>query len=151
MYSALHGDAIENGANLFQYPEYLDAASGLNSNIADMEEFARLLTSGQLLSPSELDRMWQPAKSRTGQIIDIAKDMDLPGLAAPTAGWFYADNSNGKYPRVFMAGGSATSILVFPRQHLCIVVLTNLQAKDDPLPVAEGVAKFYLPDLKSLF
>lgn len=50
-----------------------------------------------------------------------------------------------------MARGSATSILVFPKQHLCIVVLTNLQAKDDPVPVDEGLAKFYLPDLNSIF
>jgi len=77
--------------------------------------------------------------------------MDLTGVAAPTVGWFYADNSGGKYPRVFMAGGSATSILIFPKQNLCIVVLTNLQAKDDPLPVAETVAKEYLPGLKPMF
>ncbi|MGA8030150.1 MAG: serine hydrolase domain-containing protein [Bryobacteraceae bacterium] len=151
MYTALYHDRIENGANLFQYPEYLDSAAGLNSNIADMEQFASLLTSGGLLSSSELDRMWQPARNRSGKIIDISKDMELPGVAAPTAGWFYADNSGGRYPRVFMAGGSAASILVFPRQRLCIVVLTNLQAKDDPLPVAEGIAKFYLPDLQTLF
>ena len=95
--------------------------------------------------------MWQPARERSGRIVDIAKDMELPGVAAPAAGWFYADNSSGKYPRVFMAGGSATSILVFPKQGLCIVVLTNLQAKDDPLPIAESIAKFYLPNLEPLF
>src|SRR5215469_13915056 len=151
MYTALKGDGIQNGGNLFEYPTYLDAAAGLNSNIIDMERFACLLTSGKMLSASELDRMWQPARGRSGRVVDIAKDMELPGVAAPAAGWFYADNSSGKYPRVFMAGGSATSILVFPKQGLCIVVLTNLQAKDDPLPIAEGIAKFYLPNLEPLF
>ena len=151
MYTALKGEGIQNGGNLFEYPTYLDAATGLNSNIIDMERFACLLTSGKMLSASELDRMWQPARERSGRIVDIAKDMELPGVAAPAAGWFYADNSSGKYPRVFMAGGSATSILVFPKQGLCIVVLTNLQAKDDPLPIAEGIAKFYLPNLEPLF
>ena len=112
-----------------------------------MERFATLLTSGKLLSRVELDRMWEPAKNTGGQIVDIAKDMDLTGVAAPTVGWFYADNSGGNDPRVFMAGGSATSILIFPKQNLCIVVLTNLQAKDDPLPVAETV----LPGLKPMF
>jgi len=151
MYTALKGEGIQNGGNLFEYPTYLDAAAGLNSNIIDMERFACLLTSGKMLSASELDRMWQPARERSGRIVDIAKDMELPGVAAPAAGWFYADNSSGKYPRVFMAGGSATSILVFPKQGLCIVVLTNLQAKDDPLPIAESIAKFYLPNLEPLF
>ena len=151
MYTELYHDRIENGANLFAYPKYFDAAAGLNSNISDMERFATLLTSGKLLPRVELDRMWESAKNRDGQIVDIAQDMDLTGVVAPAVGWFYADNSGGKYPRVFMAGGSATSILVFPKQNLCIVVLTNLQAKDDPLPVAERVAKEYLSDLKSMF
>jgi len=151
MYTELYHERIENGANLFAYPEYLDAAAGLNSNIADMEQFAAFLTSGKMLPNRELDRMWEPAKNREGQIVDIAKDMDLTGVLAPAAGWFYGDNSGGKYPRVFMAGGSATSIMIFPKQHLCIVVLTNLQAKDDPLPIAERMAKEYLPDLKPMF
>jgi CubicO group peptidase (beta-lactamase class C family) len=151
MYTELYHDRIENGANLYAYPEYLDAAAGLNSNIADMERFAVLLTSGQVLPRAELDRMWEPAKNRKGNVIDIAKDMDIKGVVAPAIGWFYADNSGGEYPRVFMAGGSATSIVLFPKQDLCIVVLTNLQAKDDPLPIAERLAKEYLPELKPMF
>lgn len=151
MYTALYDNRIENGANLYEYPEYLDAAAGLNTNIVDMAQFAVLLTSGRLLSSSELGRMWEPARDRAGKIIDIAKEMELPGIAAPAAGWFYADNSGGKYPRVFMTGGSAVSILVFPKQRLCVIVLTNLQAKDDPVPIAEGIAKSYLPDLRTMF
>ena len=95
--------------------------------------------------------MWQPARNRSGEIIDIAKDLELSGVASPATGWFDADNSGGRYPRVFMAGGSADFYPRFPKQKLCIVVLTNLQAKDDPLPVAEGIAKFYLPDLQTMF
>ena len=151
MYTELYHDRIENAANLFAYPKYLDAAAGLNSNILDMERFAALLTSGKLLPRVELDRMWEPAKNRGGQIVDVANDLDLRGVAAPTVGWFYADNSGGKLPRVFMTGGSATSIMVFTKQNLCIVVLTNLQAKDDPLPIIERIAREYLPDLKPMF
>ena len=151
MYTALYDDRIENGTNLFEYPKYLDAAAGLNSSIADMEQFASLLTSGRLLSRTERERMWEPAKNRNGKLIDIAKDMEIPGIVAPAVGWFYADNSAGRYPRVFMTGGSAVSIVVFPKQELCIISLTNLQAKDDPLPIAETIAKFYFPDIKPLF
>jgi CubicO group peptidase (beta-lactamase class C family) len=151
MYTELHNNRIENGANLFEYPEYFDAAAGLNSNIADMEQFAAFLTSGKLLPSSELDKMWEAAKNRQGQVVDIAKEMELPGVAAPAVGWFFADNSGGKYPRVFMSGGSSTSILVFPKQRLCVVVLTNLQAKDDPLPLAENIAKSYVPQLQTMF
>jgi CubicO group peptidase (beta-lactamase class C family) len=151
MYTALYHDGIENGTNLFEYPTYLEAAAGLNSTIADMEQFACLLTTDHLLSRVERERMWQPAKNRNGGVIDIAKDMQLPGVAAPTVGWFYADNSAGRYPRAFMTGGSAVSIVVFPKQALCIVTLTNLQAKDDPLPIAEAIARFYLPELHPIF
>ncbi len=148
MYTALHGAHIQHDAGLFAYPEYLQAAAGLNSNIADMEQFAEMLTHD--LSPSELAQMWAPAKNHGGTILDLSKEMGLTGMLAPTAGWFYADNSNGDYPRVFMAGGSAVSILVFPKQRLCIVVLTNLQAKDDPVGIAENIAKRYIPGLRPM-
>lgn len=151
MYTELNHDRVENGANLYQYPDYLDAAAGLNSNLVDMEMFGTRLTGGELLNPTELAEMWKPAKTRAGVLVDISKDMEITGEVAPAAGWFYADNSKGEYPRVFMTGGSAVSVVAFPKQRLCIVVLTNLQAKDDPLPIAEGVAKFYLPDLKPMF
>jgi hypothetical protein len=49
-----------------------------------------------------------------------------------------------------MAGGSAVSVLLLPRQKICVVVLTNLQDKDDPLSVAEGMVKYYLPELKPM-
>lgn len=145
MYTALHDDRVENGANLFTYPRYLDAAAGLNSDIADMERLASALTSGALLSARELQRFWEPAARSDGRVFDISKEMEIQGVVAPTSGWFFADNSEGEFPRVFMAGGSAVSILVLPKQNLCVVVLTNLQDKDDPLPVAEGLVKVYLP------
>lgn len=151
MYTVLHNNRLENGANLYAYPDYLDAAAGLNSNIADMEQFGILLTGGKLLGPVEMERMWEPAKNHAGSIIDLAQEMNLTGIFAPAVGWFYADNSKGEYPRVLMTGGSATSIMVFPKQNLCIVVLTNLQANGDPLPIAEGIAKFYIPNLKPMF
>lgn len=151
MYTALHNDRVENGANLFEYPDYLDAAAGLNSNLEDMEAFGTRLTGGNLLTASGLEEMWKPARNQTGSSIDIAKEMEIAGEVAPATGWFFADNSNGRYPRVFMTGGSATSIVVFPKQRLCIIVLTNLQAKDDPLLIAEGIAKFYLAGLKPMF
>jgi CubicO group peptidase (beta-lactamase class C family) len=151
MYTALHGEALENGANLFEYPSYLDAAAGLNSTIADMEQFAALLTSAKMLTATSLERMWQPATNRRGAVIDIAKEFEISGTVSPAAGWFYADNSGGNFPRVFMTGGSATSILVLPKQKLCVVVLTNVQAKDDPLPIAETIAKLYFPELRPMF
>ncbi len=151
MYSQLKGDRVDKDSTLFTYPDYLEAAAGLNSSIADMEQFGAMLTSNRLLTRSELGQLWAPAKNHNGAVVDIAKDMDLPGVVAPTSGWFFADNSNGRYPRVFMTGGSAVSVVVFPKQELCIIVLTDLQAKDDPLQIAEGAAKFYIPGLQAMF
>jgi CubicO group peptidase (beta-lactamase class C family) len=98
MYTALHGDPIQNGTNLFAYPSYLDAAAGLNSDIVDMEQLAIALTTGKLLSSTELQRMWEPARNREGAVVDIANEMEISGVVAPAAGWFYADNSGGGLP-----------------------------------------------------
>ena len=60
MYTELNHQRVENGANLYEYPEYLDAAAGLNSNLADMESFAIRLADGQLLEAFEMEEMWKP-------------------------------------------------------------------------------------------
>jgi len=41
--------------------------------------------------------------------------------------------------------------MLFFKQKLCVIVLTNVQAKDDPLPIAETIAKLYLPELCPMF
>lgn len=151
MYTALNGDKIENGAALYQYPSYLDAAGGLNATIGDMARFAIALTGGQMLRQNELARMWAPARDRGGHLIDLSKDFGVSGTFSPAIGWFIADNSGGRYPRAFMTGGSSTVMLCLPKQLTCVIVLTNLQAKDDPLHLAEAIARKYVAGLVPMF
>lgn len=147
MYTALHADTIENGGDLYRYPRYLEGAAGLNATIAEMEGFGVALTNGSLLNSKELRALAQPVPRRDGGAIDLGPEFKLDGALSPSVGMLYADNSSGRFPRLFMTGGSSTSIMFFPKQKLFVAVLTNLQAKDDPLGIAEGVAQSYIPGL----
>jgi CubicO group peptidase (beta-lactamase class C family) len=151
MYTALHGDTIENGGDLYQYPSYLEGAAGLNATVVEMERLGIALTDGSLLDSKELRALAQPVRQRDGSPIDLGLELKLDGELSPSLGMLYADNSSGSFPRLFMTGGSSTSIMFFPKQGLFIVVLTNLQAKDDPIGIAEGVAHFYIPSLTPMF
>ena len=151
MYTALHGDAIENGGDLYRYPRYLEGAAGLNATIVEMERLGIALTNGSLLNSKELKALTQPVRQRDGNPIDLGPDYKLEGVLSPSIGMLYADNSAGRFPRLFMTGGSSTSIMFFPKQGLFIIVLTNLQAKDDPIGIAEGVAHFYIPSMVPMF
>lgn len=151
MYTALHGDTIENGGDLYRYPRYLEGAAGLNATIVEMESLGIALTNGSLLGSKELGALEKPVPRRGGGPIDLGPELKLDGVLSPSVGMLYADNSSGGFPRLFMTGGSATSIMFFPKQGLFIAVLTNLQAKDDPLGIAEGVAHFYIHGMVPMF
>ena len=151
MYRLRHDNYTENAGQLYTYPRYLEAAAGLNASISDMEAFGAALTSGKLLSGSELHRLEEPIRTRDGHRVDMGQDSHFEGLLAPSIGFDFADNSDGRFPRVFMAGGSAVVVMFFPRQSLFVAVLTNLQTTEDPIEIAEGVARFYIGSLVPMF
>jgi len=51
-----------------------------------------------------------------------------------------------KHPMFFSIGAVKSAFAVYPKDDLAIVLLTNLSA-DPWLPLIDGIAAYYLPDL----
>lgn len=115
-------------------------AGGMNISVADFSRWLLALTAGKLISKESLQTLWAPARLKDGSMVD--------GLSYPAPwrsygqGWML--NPQGEHPQVGHMGGARTSIAIFPKDDLAVIVLTNLQASD-PDSLVTGIASRYLP------
>ena len=103
--------------------------AGLNSSVADLTKFLLALDAGKILKPQSLREMWSPVKLNDGSEYGY-------GL-----GWTVGEHKGLKV--VGHEGGGAAWIAHFPKEHLSIVVLCNLNgSKADEIQY--GIADLYL-------
>jgi CubicO group peptidase (beta-lactamase class C family) len=117
----------------FAYPRFAFGGAGLNSSIADMIEWELSLGADRALKPSTLKEAAKPYRLNNG------KDGGY-GL-----GWEVGARNGHRW--MTMNGGNATQFLRFPDDHLCVIVLTNLQGSE-PESIAFGIAALYLPGFR---
>ena len=116
-----------------EFPDFLRTAAGLNSTAEEVARWIIALQQGHLFKEkSSLATLWTP-----GQLND--------GSHSPWAmGWPVVERS---HHRVYMpSGGGKAAFGIYPDDDLAVVILTNL-SWDEPRPVVEGVAAYYIPDL----
>lgn len=118
----------------FIFPDFSRTGSGLNSTAEDMAKWIIALQNGELLkTPEALNRMWSPIKMNDGS----------PTVWAP--GWGLAKFRT-KHKAVGMSGGGRSAFLVYPDDHLAVVVLTNLGGST-PEDFLEELAGVYDPTI----
>jgi len=115
-----------------EFPDLLRTAAGLNSTAEEISRWIVALQQGHLLKEPSLATLWTP-----GRLND--------GSHGPWAiGWPVTERS---HHRVYMpSGGGKAAFGIYPDDDLAVVILTNL-SWDEPRPMVEGVAAFYIPDL----
>jgi CubicO group peptidase (beta-lactamase class C family) len=117
----------------------LDPAGGLNISVADFSRWLVALLSGKLITEGSLQALRTPARLDDGKMVD---GLDLP---APwrSYGLGMMLNPDGDHPQAGHMGGARTSMAIFPKDDLAVIVLTNLQG-DDPDSLLTGIASHYL-------
>ncbi|ASK28779.1 serine hydrolase [Chryseobacterium sp. T16E-39] len=116
------------------FPDFTRTGAGLNSTVEDMAKWIIALQNGQLLkTPEALNRMWSPIKMNNG----------TPTAWAP--GWGLAKFRT-KHKAVGMSGGARSAFLVYPDDHLAVIVLTNLGGST-PEDFLEELAGVYNPEI----
>lgn len=116
------------------FPSYSRTGSGLNTTAEDMAKWIIALQNRQILKTAEaLNTMWSPIKMNDG----------TPSVWAP--GWGLT-KFRPKHRAVGMSGGSRSAFLVYPDDHLAIIVFTNL-AGSYPEDFLEELAGVYNPDI----
>ncbi|MBK1896099.1 serine hydrolase [Chryseobacterium paridis] len=116
------------------FPDFTRTGAGINSTAEDLAKWILDLQNGKLLkTPEALNRMWSPIKMNNG----------TPTVWAP--GWGLAKFRT-KHRALGMSGGGRSAFLVYPDDHLAIIVLTNLGGST-PEDFLEELAGVYNPDI----
>ena len=115
------------------FPVFMRAGAGINSNVDELANWLIALQSGRLLAPASLGRLWQPTSLNDGKPAPWA-------LGWPTIG-------RDGHRAVAGIGGGRSAFYVYPNDGLAVIILSNL-AGGQPEQLIDTVAGFYLPALR---
>ena len=96
----------------YEFPAFLLSAAGMNATLDDMIGFAKAMSGDALLDADWKGRMWQPPVLTNGKVSHYALGWDLRELRDGT----YSAGHE---------GGSLTTLRIYPRAQLTVIVLTN--------------------------
>ena len=122
------------------YPDFMLSAGGLNATVADMARWDRALREHVVLSARGLTELWKPVTVADGSVFRL--DGELLGYAL---GWSTADRPG--HRAVWASGGNTVAHHRYLDDDLAVIVLTNCQGAS-PNALAEGIAGFYVPELR---
>ena len=115
------------------FPVFMRAGAGINSNAGELANWLVALQSGRLLAPASVERLWQPTSLNDGKPAPWA-------LGWPTIG-------RAGHRAVAGIGGGRSAFYVYPNDGLAVIILSNL-AGGQPEQLIDSVAGFYLPALR---
>ncbi|WP_199534237.1 serine hydrolase domain-containing protein [Janthinobacterium sp. BJB426] len=115
------------------FPVFMRAGAGINSNVGELANWLIALQSGRLLAPAGVERLWQPTSLSDGK-------------PAPWAlGWPSIGRS--EHRAVAGIGGARSAFYVYPDDGLAVIILSNL-AGAQPEQLIDTIASFYIPGLR---
>ncbi|MEP6907303.1 MAG: serine hydrolase domain-containing protein, partial [Pseudoxanthomonas sp.] len=115
---------------VYEIPYSLWAGGGMQTTAEEVAHWIIALSNGQLISKTNVQKMWVPEKLNNGDDGDWA------------AGWPVLQTS--PHRQVAGIGGARAAFFVYPDDDLAIVVLTNL-AGANPQRFIPQIADFYQP------
>lgn len=115
------------------FPVFMRAGAGINSNAGELANWLVALQSGRLLAPAKVERLWQPTSLNDGKPAPWA-------LGWPTIG-------RDGHRAVAGIGGGRSAFYVYPDDGLAVIILSNL-AGGQPEQLIDTIAGFYIPALR---
>ncbi|MBE3024797.1 serine hydrolase [Janthinobacterium sp. GW458P] len=115
------------------FPVFMRAGAGINSNTGELASWLAALQAGRLLAPAGVARLWQTTRLNDGK-------------PAPWALGWPAIRRDG-HRAVAGIGGGRSAFYVYPDDDLAVIILSNL-AGGQPEQLIDAVAGFYIPALR---
>ncbi|OLY95013.1 serine hydrolase [Cnuella takakiae] len=125
----------------FAFPAALQTAAGMSATAEELAAWVMALQKGQLFTrQASLDSLWKPALLNTGKTGGFSKQLN--GYAA---GWPVMTRS--EHPAAAAVGGGRSAVIIYPKDDLAIIVLTNLMG-GSPESFIDELAGFFIPGMK---
>ncbi|AYM99648.1 serine hydrolase domain-containing protein [Chryseobacterium sp. 3008163] len=123
------------------FPLFFRTATGIISTSEDLSKWLIALQNGELLKNKEsISQMFTTTKLNNGEIGGFNKLTNGYALGWPTV-------ERDEHRAVAPVGGMRSTLFVYPKDNLSIVVLTNLQGSN-PEWFVDEIAGYYFPDMK---
>ncbi len=117
-----------------EFPDFTRTGAGLNSTAEDVANWIIALQNGRLFQrPSTLTEMWSPGNFNNGTPTNWVRGWGIAKLRRD-------------HIAIGMSGGNRSAIMIYPDDHLAVIVLTNL-AGSAPEDFIEEIAGCYHPDI----
>jgi CubicO group peptidase (beta-lactamase class C family) len=128
------GDTLRNVFE--EFSPGLRTAASMSSTATELAKWIIALQGGHLLNNSaSLTTMWTPGVLNDGTHAGFGKKVSGYALGWPTM-------ERALHPAVAPLGGARSAIIVYPKDDLTIVVLTNLQGSS-PESFIDDIAAYY--------
>ena len=125
----------------FSLPPTLQTAAGMSSTATELAQWVIALQQNKLLTQkSTLDQMWTPAYLNNGKISAFSSFLNGYG-----AGWPIVSRKN--HPVYAAVGGGRNALMIYPKDNLSIIILTNLAGAVPEIFIDE-IAAFYVSGLR---
>ncbi len=120
----------------FKVPPMLYPAGALNISLMDFARWLNALMNGKLITKASMEELWAPARLNDGST-----------FANYGLGWWLVSQA----PHLVVGGngGGRVAFMVYPKDELAVIVLTNLQGSQ-PEAIVNGVASQYLRTSKDI-
>lgn len=126
----------------FSFPAALQTAAGMSATAEELAAWVMALQKGALFTrQASLDSLWKPALLNTGNTGGFSRQLN--GYAA---GWPIMTRA--EHPAAAAVGGGRSAVIVYPKDDLAIIVLTNLMG-GSPESFIDELAGMFIPDMKA--
>tara|TARA_Y100000588_G_scaffold371413_1_gene442703 strand:+ start:982 stop:2076 length:1095 start_codon:yes stop_codon:yes gene_type:complete len=121
-----------------EYEAMLQTAAGMSSNAEELASYLISLKSKKLVQ--NLSALWTPVTLADGKTRSIG-----PIETGYAMGWQVIEREH--HPAISSSGGNAVSMVIYPKDDVAVVVLTNLIGAN-PILFADKIASQYISDFK---
>ena len=115
--------------------------NALNISVRDLARWLVALMNERLISRKGLDTLMSPVHLKDGRVSEISASAAYPWRGHALGGLLIAPDE--QHPAVGGTGGPYAAYLLYPKDSLAVVVLTNTQ-ESNPDSIVSDIARKYL-------
>jgi CubicO group peptidase (beta-lactamase class C family) len=139
-----HGAATPTGevkVQNWRSPPMVYPNNGLNISVQDLARWLLALMHERLINRASLDTLMSPLRLKDGRVSEIPSSADYPWRGQALGGLLVVPDA--QHPAVGGTGGPYAAYLLYPKDSLAVVVLTNTQ-ESNPDSIVSDIARKYL-------
>ena len=121
-------------------PPMVYPTNGLNISAEELARWLIVLIKGEVITRASLETLWTPTRFNDGSLFEIPPAPYYP-WRSEGLGWILVPDP--QHPAVGGTGGPYAAFILYPKDGLAVVVLTNTQ-ESNPDAIAGDIARKYL-------